>query len=35
MVVPPQFAIDPNYHGYRAGLMSVDGSWKFAYFVTD
>lgn len=35
MVAPPQFAIDPNYHGYRAGIMSVDGSWKFAYFVTD
>jgi len=35
MVAPPQFALDPNYHGYRAGLMSVDGTWKFAYFVTD
>ena len=35
MVAPPAFAIDPNYHGYRAGLQSVDGSWKFAYFVTD
>jgi hypothetical protein len=35
MVSPPGFVTDPNYHGYRAGLTSVDGSWKFAYFVTD
>ena len=35
MVAPPAFAIDPNYHGYRAGLASVDGTWKFAYFVSD
>lgn len=34
MVAPPQFA-DPslNYDGYRAGIMRVNGSWKFAYFV--
>jgi hypothetical protein len=35
MVAPPQFETDPNFHGYRAGIISVDGSWKFAYFVTD
>jgi hypothetical protein len=34
LVAPPQFA-DPslNYDGYRAGIMRVKGSWKFAYFV--
>jgi len=34
MVAPPQFA-DPslNYDGYRAGIIRVRGSWKFAYFV--
>jgi hypothetical protein len=34
MVAPPQFA-DPslNYDGYRAGIIRVKGSWKFAYFV--
>src|SRR5207302_1407028 len=35
MVAPPQFAFDPDYHGYRAGIAMVNGSWKFAYFVTD
>lgn len=35
MVAPPQFAKDENYHGYRAGIANVNGSWKFAYFVTD
>ncbi len=35
MVSPKQFATDPNYHGYRAGIALVGGSWKFAYFVTD
>ena len=35
MVGPPAFALDPNFHGYRAGIASVDGAWKFAYFVTD
>jgi hypothetical protein len=35
MVAPPAFATDPNYHGYRAGLTTVDGNWRFAYFVTD
>ncbi len=35
MVAPPQFA-EPalNYDGYRAGLRRVNGSWKFAYFVS-
>jgi hypothetical protein len=34
MVAPPQFA-DPslNYDGYRAGIIRMRGSWKFAYFV--
>ena len=34
MVAPPQFT-DPSaeYHGYRAGILRVNGSWKFAYFV--
>ncbi len=34
MVAPPQFA-DPslNYDGYRAGILRINGSWKFAYFV--
>ncbi len=35
MIAPPEFATDPNFHGYRAGITSVDGDWKFAYFVTD
>ena len=34
MVAPPDFATNPNFHGYRAGIVSVDGSWKFAYFVS-
>ncbi len=34
MVTPPQFATDPEYHGYRAGFIQVNGSWKFAYFVS-
>ena len=35
MVAPPQFA-EPalNYDGYRAGVRRVNGSWKFAYFVS-
>jgi len=33
MVAPPEFAADPaNFHGYRAGIASVDGVWKFVYF---
>ena len=34
MVAPPQFATDPGYTGYRAGIMNQKGSWRFAYFVT-
>jgi hypothetical protein len=34
MVAPPQFADRSlDYHGYRAGIRRVNGSWKFAYFV--
>ncbi len=34
MVAPPQFADENlNYDGYRAGIVRVNGSWKFAYFV--
>ena len=34
MVAPPQFADESlNYDGYRAGILRVNGSWKFAYFV--
>ncbi len=34
MVAPPQFADESlNYDGYRAGVLRVNGSWKFAYFV--
>jgi hypothetical protein len=34
MVAPPQFADESlNYDGYRAGIIRVKGSWKFAYFV--
>lgn len=34
MVVPSQFAQNENYPGYRAGLTMVNGSWRFAYFVS-
>ena len=34
MVAPSQFATDSEYHGYRAGFIQVNGSWKFAYFVS-
>jgi hypothetical protein len=34
MVVPPQFAASEDYRGYRAGLTMVNGSWRFAYFVS-
>jgi len=34
MVAPPQFANPAvDYDGYRAGIIRVNGSWKFAYFV--
>lgn len=35
MVAPPQFATDPKYNGYRAGITWADGGWKFAYFAKD
>lgn len=36
MVAPPAFALDPEaYRGFRVGIRSVGGSWKFAYFVGD
>ena len=34
MVAPPQFVTDEQYHGYRVGFTLVNGSWKFAYFVS-
>jgi hypothetical protein len=33
MVAPPQVVTDNNYAGFRVGLRTVGGSWKFAYFV--
>ncbi len=34
MVSPPAFAQNPDgYGGYRAGLTTVNGGWRFAYFV--
>ncbi len=33
LVAPPEFADDPNYTGFRAGISRVKGSYKFAYFV--
>jgi hypothetical protein len=35
MVSPPQFALMDDYRGYRAGIINISGSWKFAYFVND
>lgn len=35
MVAPAEFVADPEkYTGYRAGIAQVNGSWKFAYFVS-
>jgi len=34
MVAPVQVTTDPDYGGYRAGLRLVNGSWRFAYFVS-
>lgn len=34
MVAPPEVGTDPDYNGYRAGLRLVNGSWRFAYFVS-
>jgi hypothetical protein len=33
MVAPPQVVTDKNYAGFRVGLRTENGSWKFAYFV--
>ncbi|MEO7933049.1 MAG: hypothetical protein ABIT76_07815 [Chthoniobacterales bacterium] len=33
LVAPPEFAADPNYTGFRAGIKREKGSYKFAYFV--
>jgi hypothetical protein len=33
MVAPPAVVDDPDYAGYRAGMLMINGSWKFAYFV--
>ena len=33
MVVPPELAVNDNYHGYRAGVRMINGAWRFAYFV--
>ena len=33
MVAPSQFVTDPAYNGYRAGIVNMNGSWRFAYFV--
>ena len=30
---PPEFVSDPNYAGFRAGIKSGKGTYKFAYFV--
>jgi hypothetical protein len=34
MVAPAQFLLADNYQGYRAGMRTVGGSWKFAYFIS-
>ena len=34
MVAPAEATYDPDYKGYRAGLQLVNGSWRFAYFVS-
>lgn len=35
MVAPAEFVTNPeHYTGYRAGIQLVNGSWKFAYFVS-
>jgi len=33
MVAPPEFLSDRTYTGYRAGMMLVNGGWRFAYFI--
>jgi hypothetical protein len=34
MVAPPKFVTDSSYKGYRVGLRTANGTWKFAYFIT-
>lgn len=34
MVAPAEVTSNPDYKGYRAGLQLVNGSWRFAYFVS-
>ena len=33
MVAPAAVVTEPGYHGFRAGMRMLNGSWKFAYFV--
>jgi hypothetical protein len=33
LVAPPQVMSDPSYQGYRVGMRTVHGAWRFAYFV--
>jgi hypothetical protein len=33
MVAPPEFASNPGYAGYRAGMVKTRSGWRFAYFV--
>jgi hypothetical protein len=35
LVAPVDFVTNPAFHGWRAGITNVGGTWKFAYFVTD
>jgi len=34
MVAPAAVTVDPDFPGYRAGMRLVNGSWRFAYFVS-
>jgi len=34
MVAPPEVVSEPGYKGFRAGMRVIEGSWKFAYFVS-
>lgn len=33
MVAPAAVATDSAFHGFRAGMRMLNGSWRFAYFV--
>jgi S1-C subfamily serine protease len=35
MVAPLQFASKTRYRGYRAGMVKIEGKWRFVYFVKD